>query len=243
MEYFGVGAFLFFLILSLIAASERNRMKAKSFSDWVTDGGNLFMHFFIVPAVQVLLVGGLMEWLFALWRSALPSPLWLSVLLYLALDYGWYWNHRILHSQTPLWNLHRTHHAPEQIDVFVTARNLLVTHFLMIYFWFIGIAVYLLEDPRYFLGFVSFGVLLNFWGHTSFSLPCNHPLNKAITAVFVTPREHLWHHSRKNPNCNYGTVISLWDRLHGTFYCESENPVLYGEPYKKTVWNQLFWPF
>lgn len=114
----------------------------------------------------------------------------------------------------------------------------------MVYFWGIGIAIYLFDTSSIFLIFTTFGMILNFWGHTSFSLPCNNIFNKILTTVFVTPREHLWHHSQKNPHCNFGTVISLWDRLHGTFYCESEHPKTFGDTsYKKTIRNQLFWPF
>lgn len=243
MEHIGLITFLFFLILSLTISSERKLLKAKTTQDWIIDSTSLIMHFFIVPVVQVLIVGGLLnKWVPHL-KGVVTSSFFVSFLLYLIVDYGWYWNHRILHSRTPLWNLHRTHHAPIQMDLFVTARNLLITHFLMIYFWAIGAVVFFLQDPTYFLTFTVFGMVLNFWGHTSFSLPCNHPFNKIFTAVFVTPREHSWHHSRENPHCNFGTVISLWDRLHGTFYCESEHPKSYGEIYKKTIWNQLFWPF
>lgn len=243
MEHFGLYTFAFFLALSLVVFSERAKLRRKTVSDWIVDTASLFMHFFVVPALQIVVVGGLLRTFFPQWRGTLPSSLGVSFLLYLAIDYAWYWNHRILHSQTPLWRLHRTHHAPVEIDVFVTARNLLVTHFLMVYFWAIGVAVFLLADPTIFLGFAAFGLVLNFWGHTSFVLPCENPLNRAFAAIFVTPREHLWHHSRERPHCNFGTVISVWDRLHGTFYCESEPPKEFGETYRKTPWNQLFWPF
>lgn len=243
MEYVGITTFLIFLFASLAVGAERGRLRSKSTTDWVVDSISLFMHFFAIPALQVLIVGGLLSWLAPQWRGTLPSGIGISLLIYIIVDYGWYWNHRILHSNTPLWRLHRTHHAPTQIDLFVTSRNLLITHFLMIYFWAIGGVVYLLQDPTSFLVLASFGMVLNFWGHTSFTLPCNHIINRIVAAVFVTPREHLWHHSRERPHCNFGTVISIWDRLHGTFYCESETPKAYGETYKKTVWNQLFWPF
>lgn len=243
MEYIGIFTFIFFLLLSLVIVSERRKIVTKSASDWMVDTASLVMHFFAVPALQVIVVEGLMRWLVPQWRGVLASSLLTSFLLYLAIDYAWYWNHRLLHSRTPLWLLHRTHHAPTQIDVFVTSRNLLITHFLMVYFWAIGVVIFLLEDPAYFLMFAAFGLVLNFWGHTSFSLPCAHPLNRIFAAVFVTPREHLWHHSQENPHCNFGTVINIWDRLHGTFHCKTEHPTSYGESYKKTVWNQLFWPF
>jgi hypothetical protein len=44
----------------------------------------------------------------------------------------------------------RRYEEVSQMDLFVTARNLLITHFLMIYFWAIGSAVYLLQIPHIF---------------------------------------------------------------------------------------------
>lgn len=244
MKYFDFIVFFFFLSLSLVIASERKKLASKTFSNWVVDVTSLIMHFFIVPALQVIIVGKLMMWALPSMKGSVNGTLFSSLGIYLALDYLWYWNHRIYHANTPLWLLHRTHHAPETMDLFVTARNLLVTHFLMVYFWGIGAIIFLLNDPTWFIGFAMFGMVLNFWGHTSFSLPCSHPVNKILSTIIVTPREHLWHHSKKNPRCNYGTVISLWDRLHGTFYCESNHPEAYGDSsYKKTITNQLLLPW
>lgn len=244
MEYVGEAAFFVFLILSLIVISERKKIGQKPILDWVVDVVSLLMHFSVLPALQVIIVFGLLKWSLPELENTIESGVFASVLVYLIIDYLWYWNHRIMHSRTWLWNLHRTHHAPEQVDIFTTARNLIITHFLMVYFWAIGAAVYFFNDPTYFLILAAFGMILNFWGHTSFSLPCSNPFNILFTSVFVTPREHLWHHSQKKPYCNFGTVISLWDRLHGTFYCESNHPETYGDiSYKKSIWNQLFWPF
>lgn len=243
MEKLGVISFFVFVIASFIFASERKKMQSKNISDWITDLTSLAVHFFVIPGIQVIVVYGLLDYLVPQWKGILPSNFWIALGLNLLLDYAWYWNHRILHAQTPLWNLHKTHHAPESLDVFVTSRNALVTHFLMVYFWFIGGATYLLQDPTLFLGIAAIGSVINFWGHTSFALPCESTVNKILSAVIVTPREHHWHHSQENPNCNFATVFTFWDRMHKTMHCKSDLPAAYGEPSKKTVWNQLFWPF
>jgi sterol desaturase/sphingolipid hydroxylase (fatty acid hydroxylase superfamily) len=243
LEKLGLFAFLGLTLISLIVASERRRMVEKSTADWVTDIASVLMHFLILPALQVAVVFKLLNTFLPAWKGALPSSFWLSLLLYVLLDYSWYWNHRLFHARTPLWNLHRTHHSPEQIDVFVTPRNALLSHFLMVYFWFIGLATYLLSDASLFLTFATFGVVINFWGHTNFFLPCESWLNRVLSTVIVTPREHLWHHSRENPRCNFGTVLSFWDRWHGTDYCGADRPAAFGDPSKRTVWNQLIWPF
>lgn len=242
-EKIGLIAFVAFTLLSLLVASERRRMTEKSLSDWITDIASVLMHFLVLPILQGAIVYKLLDTLVPQWKGALPATPWLALLLYVAVDYAWYWNHRIFHWQTPLWSLHKTHHAPEQIDVFVTPRNALLSHFLMVYFWLIALCVYVLSDPSLFLLFAALGTVVNFWGHTNFFLPCESWPNRILSAVIVTPREHLWHHSQENPHCNFGTVISVWDRLHGTAYCGEERPKAFGEPAPRTVWNQLVWPF
>lgn len=242
-ESLGLFSFFGFTLASLIVASERKRMSAKLLADWITDIASVLMHFVILPALQVAIVLTLLNTIVPTWKGILPSSLGLSLLLYVLIDYSWYWNHRIFHAQTLLWNLHKTHHSAEQIDVFVTPRNALIAHFFMVYFWFIALVTYLLNDASLFLAFAAFGVVINFWGHTNFFLPCESLLNRVLSAVIVTPREHLWHHSRENPHCNFGTVFSVWDRLHHTNYCGSDRPAAFGDPSRRTVWNQLIWPF
>lgn len=242
-ENLGLLAFLGFTMASLAVATERKRMTEKSAADWVTDIASILMHFFVLPALQVAIVYKLLNTFAPAWKGSLPSSLVVSLALYLLIDYAWYWNHRIFHAQTPLWNLHKTHHSPEQVDVFVTSRNALLAHFLMVYFWLIAAAVFLLSDATIFLAIATGGIVINFWSHTNFFLPCESLLNRMLIKVIVTPREHLWHHSRENPHCNFGTVFSFWDRWHGTDYCGSDRPAAFGEKSKRTVWNQLLWPF
>jgi sterol desaturase/sphingolipid hydroxylase (fatty acid hydroxylase superfamily) len=242
-EKLGLFAFAGFTLASLMVASERRRFTEKSVADWVTDLASVLMHFLVLPSLQVAVVYGLLNALVPHWKGTLPGTFSVSLLLYVLVDYSWYWNHRLFHARTPLWSLHKTHHSPEQVDVFVTPRNALVAHFLMVYFWFLGLSTFLLADSSWFLGFAAFGVVVNFWGHTNFYLPCESWANRLLRTVIVTPREHLWHHSRENPHCNFGTVLSFWDRLHGTEHCGAERPAAFGEPAQRTVWNQLIWPF
>jgi sterol desaturase/sphingolipid hydroxylase (fatty acid hydroxylase superfamily) len=45
------------------------------------------------------------------------------------------------------------------------------------------------------------------------------PLDRALSLVWVTPNVHKIHHSREmsETNSNYGNVLSIYDRLFGTF--------------------------
>ena len=45
------------------------------------------------------------------------------------------------------------------------------------------------------------------------------PLDRVLSLVWVTPNVHKIHHSRDRDetNTNYGNVLSIYDRLLGTF--------------------------
>lgn len=191
----------------------------------------------------MILVYQLLDYFVPDLEGTLAPTVLTSVGLYLLVDYAWYWNHRLFHAETPLWNLHSTHHKPTHIDVFITARNAFVSHLAMVYLWLIGLATYLLSDMSLFLGMVAFGTIINFWGHTHLNFKSGSLANRLVSVFLVTPRDHTWHHSRENSRCNFGTVLNIWDRLHGTFYSPARSPDAFGDPTLSNAWRQLVWPF
>ena len=218
-------------------------MVARKRTDWIVDLSSVFIHFFVAPVLQIYVAHTALNALVPGLKGSLPSSLWVSLVLYAVVDYSWYWNHRLSHSDTVFWSLHRAHHLPETIDVFATSRNPLITHFFRVYLWLVGLFVYLLDDPTLFLSIAACGSVIIFWGHTNFCLPADSIAEKTISAVFATPRQHLWHHSRWNPRCNFGSVLSLWDRIHGTLHQGDTLPESYGSTQSEPAWRQILWPF
>lgn len=55
------------------------------------------------------------------------------------------------------------------------------------------------------------------FAHINFRLP--EKLDNIIGLVFITPNLHQVHHHYQQTfsNSNYGDVLSIWDRLFGTF--------------------------
>ena len=51
-------------------------------------------------------------------------------------------------------------------------------------------------------------------------------VDKAISLLIVSPNMHKFHHHYQLPwtDCNYGNVLSIWDRIFGTY--------MYGDPKK-----------
>jgi sterol desaturase/sphingolipid hydroxylase (fatty acid hydroxylase superfamily) len=54
--------------------------------------------------------------------------------------------------------------------------------------------------------------------------------NKIVALVFITPNLHHVHHHYQLPytDCNYGDVLSIWDRLFGTYGQLSKEETVFG---------------
>tara|TARA_Y100000590_G_scaffold470551_1_gene666260 strand:- start:6493 stop:7242 length:750 start_codon:yes stop_codon:yes gene_type:complete len=242
-EFFSLSVFSIFLILTLFSGALREKIFLRRKTDWFVDLTGLFFHFFLLSLIQVVLVWKLYDFIIPSLKKSISLSVFGSFLLYLVLDYCWYWNHRFLHKIKMLWSLHRIHHSPQSLDVLVTSKNSIWSYFFMIYFWYIGLAVYLLKDSFYFLLFESFGMTINYWGHTYFHLRRGSLLQKIVNLFFITPHEHFWHHSQDRYDCNFGTVFNFWDKIHGTYYSPDHSPKFLGENLSWSTFKQLVIPF
>ena len=148
-------------------------------------------------------------------RVGLPFAVQLLVVL-LLLDFWKYWEHRLFHRVRILWRLHLVHHSDTALDVTTSERH----HPLDI---LLGVAVMILLIQALGLPALALGIYLvvatvvALWGHANVRLPAF--LERPLSRVVVTPSVHAVHHSsvRAETDSNYGAVLTLWDRLFGTF--------------------------
>jgi sterol desaturase/sphingolipid hydroxylase (fatty acid hydroxylase superfamily) len=135
-----------------------------------------------------------------------------GVILY---DYAYYWWHKAMHLAPFCWRFHNVHHTDLDMDVSTASRFHIGEVLLSIFF---RVAV---------VGLLGFGVwtlaiyellfsVANQFQHSNWRLPIG--LERVLNRIIVTPRMHGTHHSivRRETDSNWGTVFSLWDRLHGT---------------------------
>jgi sterol desaturase/sphingolipid hydroxylase (fatty acid hydroxylase superfamily) len=145
------------------------------------------------------------------------SPTMRIVLGIVALDFSiGYLSHRTLHMSSFLWRFHRIHHCDDFVDVTTTYRTHPVETlwrflFSVVPVWLIGIPAQAVLIQR--LLQATFGVI----EHSNIRLP--HGVDRLLSVVLVTPNLHKIHHSRllAETNSNYANVLTLWDRLLGTF--------------------------
>ncbi|MBX7458387.1 sterol desaturase family protein [Qipengyuania sp. 1NDH17] len=169
-------------------------------------------------------------------------PAWAGILLaILALDLALYFQHWATHRVPLLWRLHKVHHSDPGFDVTTAARFhpfeiVLSMGYKMAVVVALGLPV---------LGVFLFELVFNLatlFTHANFALP--RALERPVRALLVTPSMHRIHHSaiRQDTDSNYGTLLSGWDRLFGTYTREAEGRLTIGlGEYQDTRPHKLGW--
>jgi sterol desaturase/sphingolipid hydroxylase (fatty acid hydroxylase superfamily) len=135
---------------------------------------------------------------------------------FLLLDLMRYLVHRCEHAVPLFWRFHALHHSDPDVDVTTSVRHHPVEYVLasMVY-WF---AIVVLDIPAIIVlghGLAVFATAALQHGNIRFP----EWLERALRPVLVTVDMHRIHHSVifKQANSNYGAVLSVWDRLFGTY--------------------------
>ena len=126
----------------------------------------------------------------------------------------YYW-HRVNHTWPWLWRVHNAHHIDPDLDVTTSMRF----HGLEILYssMFRALQVLVIGGPLQMLIAYEICFQLNtFFQHSNVRIPIR--VERLLNLLLVTPRMHGIHHSKRfqETNSNWSTVLSVWDRLHGT---------------------------
>jgi sterol desaturase/sphingolipid hydroxylase (fatty acid hydroxylase superfamily) len=148
-----------------------------------------------------------------------------ALLLFIGLEFFYYWYHRTSHTSRWFWASHSVHHSPNQF-------NLSAAYRLGWFGKFTGTSLFF--TPLVLLGFTPTVVLTalfanliyQFWLHADWV-----PKLGWLEYVLNTPSSHRVHHAR-NPeylDANFGGVLIVFDRLFGTYVEEkAEVPCDFG---------------
>jgi sterol desaturase/sphingolipid hydroxylase (fatty acid hydroxylase superfamily) len=149
------------------------------------------------------------------------------LITFILLDFGEYIYHVIMHKVKRLWMFHAVHHSDPFVDVSTTVREHPVENFIRTCFallWvFLSGSVFWVLFLRQLIQTAS-----TIFAHVNYQLP--EKIDKYAGLIFITPNLHHVHHHYKQPytDCNYGDVLSIWDRLFGTFCRLPANKVVFG---------------
>ncbi len=235
------GTFWGLLLALAIGGRLLPAFRQRSLGEWGNDAINLFFQGTAIPFLQAVVVAGVLRWLFPHAAGSLVLPPVLAFLLvFVGVDYLYYWNHRLFHRPA-FWPIHQVHHAAPRMDVLVSSRNTVWTTVFIVYLWVNGGLLFLAADPLPIVWAASCTAALDLWRHSSLQPPV------AIASVFgqfmTMPNDHAWHHARDVHDVNFGANFNLWDRLHGTFLKKSEAPDHIGVPVAHSWARQLLWPW
>jgi sterol desaturase/sphingolipid hydroxylase (fatty acid hydroxylase superfamily) len=142
---------------------------------------------------------------------------WLSLAAtFLLLDFLHYAAHRCQHAVPWLWRFHALHHSDPDVDVTTSVRHhptgyLIAAGFYWLAVLALGIPVIVVTSHALVV-FAAAAVT-----HGNIRLP--EWLERGLQPVVITLDLHLIHHSvvHAEANSNYGAVLSIWDRIFGTF--------------------------
>ena len=156
------------------------------------------------------------------------SLLWNIIICFFVLDFcgGWL-AHIVEHKTKFLWRFHVVHHADNNVDVTTGLRHHPIESVVRGLFIFLGI--FISGAPIYsVMIFETLLVLDTAFTHANISL--SPKLDKIISYIFVSPNMHKVHHHWKQPytDSNYGAILSIWDRLFGTFKKLEPKEIRYG---------------
>lgn len=148
--------------------------------------------------------------------NALDLPPAVSFALALLLLDGWmYLWHRANHTLPVLWRFHRMHHSDPYMDV-TTATRFHLGELATAVLLRLGLIPLLGLNIWHIVIYETLVLAVTQFHHANISLG---RLDRWLRLVIVTPDMHKVHHSNWQPetDSNYSTVLSIWDRLAGTF--------------------------
>ncbi len=153
------------------------------------------------------------------WREAAAFTWWsgwtgLAIDL-LLLDFLIYWWHRANHEFGLLWRFHQVHH----LDRFLDTTSAVRFHFGEVLLSALARAVVIVAFDIPFTSVLVFEIAVlvaAIFHHSNVRLP--RSIERGLALVMITPSLHWVHHHAVDADLrsNYGTALSVWDRLFAT---------------------------
>jgi sterol desaturase/sphingolipid hydroxylase (fatty acid hydroxylase superfamily) len=145
---------------------------------------------------------------------------WSWVLLLIALDFLFYWFHRLSHISRIFWASHVVHHNSQFFNFTTSIRGIFVIMFYRFLFFtplaligFDALHIILMDRIVFFYQLFIHTKTIKSWGVFEWFLntPSHHRVHHASNAQYIDK--------------NYAAVFIIWDRMFGTFEPEVEEPV------------------
>lgn len=149
----------------------------------------------------------------------IPVNIWTTLLCLLLVDFIYYWEHVIEHKVRILWSYHSIHHSSPIYNYTTALRVSFIDGFIT---WIFYLPLVFMGFHPYIVFLCFFLVLMyQFWLHTEI-------IGKLgwFEKIFMTPSQHRVHHGSDKIylDKNFGALLSIWDRMFGTYQEEMHKP-------------------
>ncbi len=204
------------------------------YEKWRHAGVNLvfLLTSILINVVFGILTVGIFFWIdqnnFGL-LNVIHLPVWAElVIAIMFLDLtAQYFAHYVLHKVKWMWKLHIVHHMDTTVDATTGTRlhpgdYLTREVFALVTIFLVGVPV------SFYIFYRIISIFFTYWSHGNFALP--RSVDKALSLIFITPVVHKFHHHFERPwtDKNFGGILSIWDRIFGTFVYDDPNKIQYG---------------
>lgn len=220
---------LAFLVLSgllvIVAALERVpafqfRPEAVIRPFMATDGAwylvatvaNAVSTFVFRPQLSRLAIPGVAD---AVSRLPISPRLALAIVVY---DFVAFAVHVGIHRSDRLWSVHKVHHSSLHLDGLATTRTHMFEHLVR------NVPA---QATLFALGMPATTVATTLVIYAAFALHGHSNLRvggRWLELIFITPRLHRLHHLPASTQSNFGTVLTIWDRIFGRLVVRDAAP-------------------
>jgi len=216
---FAIPVFLILILIEFLA-SKKTKVKGYELKDTISNLSCGIYDQLMAILLKTIIFGSYI-WTYQNFAffSLKESSVWTWIIGFLAVDFMYYWWHRISHEVNFFWAGHIVHHSSEKYNLSVALRQAPLTQPLG---WIFYIPVAILGvPPTIFITSKLLNLLYQFWLHTELISRLGF-----LESFLNTPSHHRVHHGKdqKYLDKNYGGTFIIWDKIFGSFQKEEERP-------------------
>jgi sterol desaturase/sphingolipid hydroxylase (fatty acid hydroxylase superfamily) len=190
----------------------KSHSKSHAVDDWLMNLSGFVRQGVVIPCLGYFLSSQVFPQVVPHAKGTLPLGFWGAFgLNVIGVDFLYYLQHRAFHGIPWLWKFHAPHHYAPVVNIWVTSRNALVTHFLFVYLLINPVAGFLCDAPDGFFMGAMVTAALDLFRHAN--IVVKWPV---LSGIITLPSDHHRHHDVNQPFVNYGANWMIWDRLFCT---------------------------
>ncbi len=235
---------VFFISIAIeVVASLIMKRKVYRFNDSVSDLSAGMLQELVGVFTKVLLFGVYIMLFDAVHKPqnaapgqvyGIPVNIATWIIVFLLVDFIYYWFHRNSHNIAVIWGSHEAHHSSQEYNLSVALRQGAFQR-LFSFPYYLPMAL-IGFSPVQFMVCSQINTLYQFFIHTRL-------VNKLgfLEYFMNTPSHHRVHHgvNPKYIDKNHAGMLIIWDKMFGTFQVEEEEPY-YGTVKPLTTFNPVW---